>query len=156
MKRKLYDLVRDRGNLPIVRLGAGSLWAAVLWLIMMALEDGLNLIDLPSAGYFLGQPLYQLLLLLTGAAFVNLSLWLVRRRFPGLAITLWIFSVGISDLLLFGVGLLIASCESGDIFSCSGFEDMTPFTLFVSGLMAAFTLPGWAALAISRLKSRAQ
>ena len=155
MKRKLYDLVREAGNLPIVPLGAGSLWAPVLWLIMMALEDGSNLIDLPSERYFLGQPLYQLLSLLTGAAFVNLSLWLVRRA-PGLAITLWIFSVGISGLLLFGVGLLIASCESGDIFSCSGFEDMTPFTLFVSGLMAAFTVPGWIALGISRLRVQAK
>lgn len=156
MKRKLYDLVHDAGNVPIVLLGVGSLWAPVLWLIMMALEDGSNLIDLPSERYFLGQTLYQLLLLLTGAAFVNLSLWLVRRRFPGLAITLWILSVGISGLLLFGVGLLIASCESGDIFSCSGFEDMTPFTLFVSGLMAAFTVPGWIALGISRLRVQAE
>ncbi len=145
MKRKLYDLVNGAGNLPIGKLAVGSLWAPALWFAVIALGEG------SSLWYFREQLLYQVVSLLTAAAFLNLSLWLVRRKFPGFALTLWIPSVGISGLLLLFVGLLVVNCESGDIFSCSGPGGMTPFTLFVSGVMASFTLPGWAALGLSHL-----
>ena len=145
MKRKLYDLVNGAGNLPIGKLAVGSLWAPVLWFAVMALGDG------SSLWYFREQLLYQVVSLLTAAAFVNLSLWLVRRRFPGVALTLWIGSVGITGFLLFAVGLFMVSFEGGDIFSGPSSRDVTRFTLFMSGVMASFTLPGWAALGLSHL-----
>ena len=141
MKWKLYDLVNGAGNLPIGKLAVGSLWAPALWFAVMAL----------GGWYFWEQLLYQVVSLLTAAAFLNLSLWLVHRKFPGFALTLWIPAVGIPGLLLLVVGSFVVNCESGDIFSCSGPSDMTPFTLFVSCVMASFTLPGWAALGLSHL-----
>ena len=151
MKRKLYDLVNGAGKLPIGRLAVGSLWAPVLWFAVIALEDGR--IDPAIGWHYREQLMYQVVSLLTAAAFLNLSLWLVHRKFPGVALTLWIPSVGISGLLLLVVGLAFV-CEgsSGDILSfCSDPDDMTPFTLFVSGVMASFTLPGWVALGLSHL-----
>ena len=151
MKRKLHDLVNGAGNLPIGKLAVGSLWAPALWFAVIALGDGSNLLDPPSERYFRWEVLYPVVSLLTAAAFVNLSLWLVRRRFPGVALTLWIGSVGITGFLLFAVGLFMVSFEGGDIFSGPSSRDVTRFTLFMSGVMASFTLPGWAALGLSHL-----
>ena len=151
MRRKLYDLVNGAGKLPIGKLAVGSLWASALWFAVIALGDGFNLVDPTSGWYSREQMLYQVVSLLAAAAFINLSLWLARRKFPGFTLVLWVGSVGISGFLLYVGGLFVVNCEGGDIFSCPGPGDMTLFTLFVSGVIASFTLPGWAALGLSHL-----
>ena len=155
MNKKLREVSGNAGHWSTLWLLLGSLWAPALWLTVVALGDGSNLVDPPSERYFRQEVVYPVLSLLTAAAFVNLSLWLVRRRFPRFTVTLWISSVGILGLLLFGGGLLMVGCEGADIFSCPGSQDITRFTLVVSGLMASVTLPGWMTLGVSYLNTAA-
>lgn len=153
MNTELRDVNGSARYWSIVWLALGSLWAPALWLVVMALGDGANLLDPPSEWYFRWEVLYPVVSLLTAATFVNFSLWLVRRKFPGFALVLWIGSVGIPGFLLFAVGLLMVSFEGDDIISGPSSPDSTRFTWFVSGVMASFTLPGWMALGVSHLKT---
>ncbi len=147
-----YD--EDARHRSLVRILVGSCWAPVLWLAVLALGDGSNLVDPPSEAYFRQLIWFPALSLFIAAAFVNISLWLAWRTFPGLARTLWILSVGISGLILFVIGLWSVSCEPNDYFSCSGYPEITRLAWFVCGVMAFFTLPGWIALGFSRLKAQ--
>ena len=146
MNTELRNVNSNAGYRSIGWLALSSLWAPILWLAVMALGDGSNLLDPPSGWYLCGKVLYPVVSLLTAAAFVNLSLWLVRRKFPGFVLALWIGSVGISGFLLLAGALLMVSIEGDDIFSGPSSRDITWFTLFVSGLMASFTLPRWIAV----------
>ena len=153
MNKEPQDANGDAWYRPMGWLALGSLWAPILWLAVLAVADGSNLADPPSERHFRWEVLYPALSLLTAAAFVNFSLWLVRRRLPAFAVVLWVSSVGISGLLLFGGGLLMVDCTPGDIFGCPSPRDITESMLLVSGVMASFTLPGWLALGVSHLKA---
>ena len=140
----------------IGRLALWSLWAPILWVVVIASGDGFDVFD-SRHWYFRGRLQYtvwSLLSLFAAAAFLNLSLWLVRRRFPKLAVVLWVPSVGIPGLLLFVGGLFALTCESDEVFSCVGARGVFQFTLFMSSVMALFTSPGWVILGFRQLHTK--
>ena len=140
----------------IGRLALWSLWAPILWVVVIASGDGSDVFD-SRHWYFRGRLQYtvwSLLSLFAAAAFLNLSLWLVRRRFPKLAVVLWVPSVGIPGLLLYVGGLFALTCESDDVFSCVGARGVFQFTLFMSSVMALFTSPGWVILGLRQLHTK--
>ena len=70
--RDIQDSTQSARYWLIALLAVWSLWAPILWLTVMALGDGSNLIDPPSEWYFRGRLLYPVLSLLTAAAYAQI------------------------------------------------------------------------------------
>ena len=126
----------------------GSLWAPGAWAMAVS-STGADFGGQLFVKYFDEYVLYPLLF--TGAAglIVTLSLWRIGKRFGGTAaFLLGLFSIPIPMVIIFLFAALSSSlCVFGG--SCTPSRISASELLWLSGIVAGFSLPAWLALAIA-------